>query len=211
MPENNQHRNNSRQPIQGQGGQYRQNPHNNMQGMQGRPDRQDARRPAPNRQGARKSRKQLENEAKISSAVKGIIAIMLTFLIVIVVIMLFWKSLFTNNDTGTKATGTITSTKYDPPETKTATEREDTKKPTKKKTSKKEDDDEDEEDTQKITCTGAVLLHPEPSSSSATLDTIPGGVEVTFIRNENNWFYVEYNGQKGYAWGNYFTAPVELN
>jgi hypothetical protein len=160
----------------------------------------------------RKSRKQQEKEARMASAVKGIIAIMLTFLIVIVVIMLFAKSLFTKPDAGPKATGTFTSTKYDPPETKTATEREDTKKSSKKKTSKKQDDeDEDEEDTQKITCTGAVLLHPEPSSNSATLDTIPGGVEVTFIRNENNWFYVEYNGKEGYAWGNYFTAPVGVN
>ena len=199
MPENNQHRNNHpRQPMQGQGGQYRQGQHN----MQGRPDRQGARRPSPNRQGARRTRKQQENDAQISAAVKGIIAIMLTLLIVVVVIMLFWKSLFT---------GTITSTQYHGPETKTATEREGSKKSTKKKTSKKQDDDEEDEDTQKITCTGAVLLHPEPSSSSATLDTIPGGVEVTFIRNENNWFYVEYNGQEGYAWGNYFTAPVGLN
>jgi hypothetical protein len=197
--------------MQGQGGQYRQNPYNNMQGMQGRPDRQGARRPSPNRQGQRRSRKQQENDAQISSAVKGIIAIMLTLLIVVVVIMLFWKSLFTGAEKGTLATGTITSTEYVGPETKTATEREDTKKPAKKKTSKKDDDDEEDEDTQKITCTGAVFLHPEPSSSSANLDTIPGGVEVTFIRNENNWYYVEYNGQKGYAWGNYFTAPVGLN
>ncbi|SFC36158.1 SH3 domain-containing protein [Ruminococcus albus] len=209
MPENNQHRNNySRQPMQGQGGQYRQSQHNNMQG---RPDRQGARRPSPNRQGARRSRKQQENDAQISAAVKGIIAIMLTLLIVVVVIMLFWKSLFTGAEKGPVATGTITSTEYHAPETKTATEREDNKKSTKKKTSKKRDEDEDDEDTQKITCTGAVLLHPEPSSSSATLDTIPQGVEVTFIRNENNWFYVEYNGQEGYAWGNYFTAPVGLN
>lgn len=209
MPENNQHRNNhSRQPMQGQSGQYRQSQHNNMQG---RPDRQGARRPSPNRQGARRSRKQQENDAQISAAVKGIIAIMLTLLIVVVVIMLFWKSLFTGAEKGDLATGTITSTEYHGPETKTATEREDSKKFTKKKTAKKQDDDEEDEDTQTITCTGAVLLHPEPSSSSATLDTIPGGVEVTFIRNENNWFYVEYNGQKGYAWGNYFTAPVGLN
>ena len=208
MPENNQHRNNHpRQPMQGQGGQYRQGQHN----MQGRPDRQGARRPSPNRPGARRTRKHQENDAQISAAVKGIIAIMLTLLIVVVVIMLFWKSLITGTEKGDLATGTITSPQYHGPETKTATEREGSKKSTKKKTSKKQDDDEEDEDTQKITCTGAVLLHPEPSSSSATLDTIPGGVEVTFIRNENNWFYVEYNGQEGYAWGNYFTAPVGLN
>ena len=139
MPENNQHRNNHpRQPMQGQGGQYRQGQHN----MQGRPDRQGARRPSPNRQGARRTRKQQENDAQISAAVKGIIAIMLTLLIVVVVIMLFWKSLFTGTEKGDLATGTITSTQYHGPETKTATEREGSKKSTKKKTSKKQDDDE---------------------------------------------------------------------
>ncbi len=149
----------------------------------------------------------------MSSAVKGIIAIMLTFLIVIVVIMLFWKNLFTNQEIGTKATGTITSTDYvmPPAETETATQRPETSKSTKKKTSKTEEEEEEEEDSnvQTIKCTGAVLLHPEPSSSSSTLDTIPAGAEVKFIRNENNWYYVEYNDKEGYAWGNYFTAPVE--
>ena len=164
-----------------------------------------------NRQAPRKSRKQREREAALRSAVKGIIAILLTFLIVIVVIMLFWKNLFSGNTTGTTATGTITSTQYVGPETKTATEREDTTKGSKKKTSKEEEEEKEEEDTQTIKCTGAVLLHPEPSSSSATIDTIPAGVDVTFIRNENNWYYVEYNGKEGYAWGNYFTAPVEDN
>ena len=210
MPENNQYRNNhSRQPMHDQlGGQYRQGQPN----MQGRPDRQAQRRPAPNKQGVRKSRRQLEKEAQMASAVKGIIAIMITFLIVIIVIMLFWKNLFPDNAKGDVATGTITSTEYIAPETKTATENVNSKKSSKKKTSKKEEEEEyEDENTQKITCTGAVILHPEPSSSSAQIDVIPGGVEVTFIRNENNWFYVDYNGQKGYAWGNYFTAPVGVN
>lgn len=145
----------------------------------------------------------------MASAVKGIIAIMLTFLIVIIVIMLFWKNLFPAVKADPTATGTITSTEYIPPETKTVTEREETSKAAKKKTTKAEEEDEDDENTQTIKCTGAVLLHPEPSSNSATIDTIPAGVDVKFIRNENNWFYVEYNGKEGYAWGNYFTAPVE--
>lgn len=136
---------------------------------------------------------------------------MLTFLIVIVVIMLFWKNLFTGNETGSKTTGTITTpTTYIAPETKTVTEREETKKTTKKKPVDSDGDDGgyDDESTQTIRCTGAVFLHPEPSSSSATITTIPAGVDVKFFRNENNWYYVEYNGHEGYAWGNYFTNPT---
>ncbi|WP_295157079.1 SH3 domain-containing protein [uncultured Ruminococcus sp.] len=204
MPENNQYRHDQSRHHEGQ----RRRPP--QQDGQRRPVRQqDARRAQPNRQGARKSRKQQEREAAMASTVKGIIAIMLTFLIVIVVIMLFWKNLFTANETGPKATGTITSTKYDPPETKTVTEREETEKSTKKKVTKAEEEDDEDENTQMIKCVGAVLLHPEPSSSSTTIDTIPAGVDVKFIRNENNWYYVEYNGKEGYAWGNFFTAPVE--
>lgn len=208
MPENNQHRNvPNRQSGHGSAyGQSRQG----RPGGQRRQGQPNGKRPAPNRQGQRRSRKEQENAAALSSAVKGIIAIMLTFLIVIVVIMLFWKNLFTGSETGQKATGTITSTSYDPPETKTATEREETSKTTKKKTTRADDEEgSGSGDEQTIRCTGAVLLHPEPSSSSATLATIPAGADVTFYRNENNWYYVEYNGQEGYAWGNYFTAPAE--
>ena len=199
MPDNNnQYRNNpNRRPVQGQ-----PNANRSRQVPQG------SQRPVSNRQGVRKSRKQMEREASIKQTVKGIIAIMITLLIVVVVIMLFWKNLFTKTETGTKATGTITSTDYVAPETKTVTEREETKKNTKKKTTKAEEEEEEDENVQMIKCTGAVLLHPEPSSSSATLDTSPAGVEVKFYRNENNWFFVEYNGTEGYAWGNYFTAPV---
>lgn len=197
MPENNQYRNNHTQrPQQGQPNRTRPYPQQQRQGA--------------GRQTPRKTKRQREKEAALSSAVKGIIAIMVTFLIVVIVIMLFWKNLFTGAETGKKETGVITSTEYIPPETKTATERADTTKASKKKTTKTEEEEEEEdENTQTIKCTGAVLLHPEPSSSSSTIDTIPAGAEVKFYRNENNWFFVEYNGKQGYAWGNYFTAPVE--
>lgn len=206
MSENNKQRNNpNRQSRQGSPNDRRRQGQPSRQGQSG------GRRPAPNREAQRRSRREQEKAAAISSAVKGIIAILLTLLIVIVVIMLFWKNLFTGSETGSKATGTITTpTSYIPPETKTATEREETKKTTKKKTTEaEEEEEEEEENTQTIRCTGAVFLHPEPNSKSATLLTIPSGADVKFYRNENNWYYVEYNGQQGYAWGNYFTDPTE--
>lgn len=206
MPDNNQYRSDPHR--QGQYGERRQQPgaypsrHNGGQ------------RPRPNRQGNRNDnnrprRKKKDESAAIGAVVKGIIAIMITLLIVVVVIMLFAKNLFTNNDTGPRETGVITSTEFVPPtETETVTETEATKKPKKEKDEEEEEEEDEDEDVQTIKCTGAVLLHPEPSSNSATLATIPAGVDVKFIRNENNWFYVEYDGQEGYAWGNYFTAPV---
>ena len=144
----------------------------------------------------------------ISPTVKGIIAIMLTLLVVIIVIMIFVKSLFINDDSKPKKTGTITSTEYIPTQTTTTTTQEETKK---KKTTV---DDEDEDPYSNegdaigdITCTGAVYLHPEPSSKSENLATIPSGTVCKFYREENGWYYVDYNGQKGYAWKDFFSAP----
>ena len=147
----------------------------------------------------------------ISPTVKGIIAIMLTLLVVIIVIMLFVKSLFINDSSKPKKTGTMTSTEYIPTETTTTTEAPaETKK---KKTTEDEADvdpyspDQEGEAVGEITCTGAVYLHPEPNSSSANLTTIPSGAVCKFYKNENGWYYVDYNGQKGYAWKDFFTAP----
>ena len=205
MPDNNQYRSNPER--QGQYGERRQ--------QSAHPSRQySAQRPRPNRQGSRNDnnrqrRRKKDETAAIGAVVKGIIAIMITLLIVVVVIMLFAKNLFTKNDSDPTQTGVITSTEYEPPkETETVTETEATKKPKKEKSDEEEEEEEEDEDVQTIKCTGAVLLHPDPSSNSATLATIPAGVDVKFIRNENNWYYVEYDGQEGYAWGNYFTAPV---
>ena len=84
-----------------------------------------------------------------------------------------------------------------------------------KKTTENSDDsesdiyDDDDEDSQTITCTSAVYLHPEPTSSSANLLTIPSGAECKFFRNENGWYFVEYNGTQGYAWNTFFTSPQE--
>lgn len=147
----------------------------------------------------------------ISPTFKGIIAIMLTLLVVIIVIMLFVKSLFINDNSKPKKTGTMTSTEYIPTETTTTTEAPTETK--KKKTTEEEENDDQENNEEdgdavgEITCTGPVYLHPEPNSSSANLTTIPSGAVCKYYKNENGWYYVEYQGQKGYAWKDFFTAP----
>ncbi|MBQ6633247.1 MAG: SH3 domain-containing protein [Ruminococcus sp.] len=145
----------------------------------------------------------------ISPTIKGIIAIMITLLVVIIVIMFFVKSLFINDSSKPKKTGTITSTEYVPTETTTTTE--EAKETKKKKTTAEEEDpntnSDDGDAVGEITCTGPVYLHPEPNSSSANLTTIPQGAVCKFFKDENGWYYVEYEGQKGYAWRDFFTAP----
>lgn len=162
------------------------------------------------------NRQQDEGQARVnnglSSTVKGIIAIMLTLLVVIIVIMIFAKSLFINDNTEPKKTGVITSTEYIPPVTTTTSTASETT--TTKKTSKEEDeyddpyDDDDEDQQGTVSCISAVYLHPEPTSSSENLLTIPAGAECKYFRNENGWYYVEYNGTQGYAWNTFFSAPV---
>lgn len=163
-----------------------------------------------------KNHNQKQVNSGLSPAVKGTIAIMLTLLVVIIVVMIFAKTLFIghNNDSEPKKTGAITSTEYIPPVT--------TKETTQKteKTSETADSDDEYEDpyindsgadgaSSEITCTSAVYLHPQPTSKSENLATIPKGAKVKFFRNENGWYYVEYNGQKGYAWQTFFTAPQQ--
>lgn len=135
---------------------------------------------------------------------------MLTLLVVVIVIMVFAKSLFVSDSSEPKKTGIITSTEYIPPATQTVEQKE-TKKSTKKTTGEDDEDDDydpyEDEDYQMITCTSAVYLHPEPTSSSANLLTIPAGAECKFFRDENGWYYVEYNGTQGYAWNTFFSSP----
>lgn len=185
-------------------------PNPNRQRPNGRPNNQ---RPNPNRQNPNRKKRKKDSSSAISAAVKGIIAILFTLLIVVLVIMVFAKSLFNGTDTTTKKTGSITSTRYTAPsETKAATEKETTKKTAHGKQEKEEEEEEEYKETlETITCTGPVYLHPQPSSSSENLLTIQTGEEVKFIRNENGWYYIDYKGQEGYAWGNYFTAPTSTS
>ena len=106
---------------------------------------------------------QQESSTWLTPTVKGIIAILLTVLVVAIVIMIFAKTLFVNTNTTPKKTGTITSTEYIPPKT----------------------------------------------SSSENLLTIPSGATCKYYLNENGWYYVEYNGTKGYAWQTFFSTPPQ--
>lgn len=157
---------------------------------------------------------QRANESEgLNSTVKGTIAIMLTLLIVIIVVMIFAKTLFFGNkNEEPKKTGTLNAISYvDPPATTAPPET------TASEDSEDIDDDDDDYDSEEsssnaekfseITCTSPVYLHPQPNSSSANLDTIPAGAKVKYFKNENGWYYVEYNGQNGYAWQSFFTAP----
>lgn len=158
---------------------------------------------------------QQESSTWLTPTVKGIIAILLTVLVVAMVIMIFAKTLFVNTNTTPKKTGTITSTEYIPPKTTTTSEEP---QKTSKKSKKTTEPDEDPYDSDKddngdavgdIQCISAVYLHPQPTSSSENLLTIPSGATCKYYRNENGWYYVEYNGTKGYAWQTFFSTPPQ--
>ncbi|MBR4555197.1 MAG: SH3 domain-containing protein [Ruminococcus sp.] len=144
------------------------------------------------------------------SVIKGIIAIMITALIVIIVVMLFAKSLFITNNTAEKQTGKLTA----PPDYTTVTTTTTEQVTTTKKTTTTRNKDDDPYKTSMIngsatdmTVKSAVYLHPEPNSSSANLTVLPAGAAVKAYAVVNgNWIYVEYNGQKGYAYGDFFTG-----
>ena len=142
---------------------------------------------------------QQESSTWLTPTVKGIIAILLTVLVVAIVIMIFAKTLFVNTNTTPKKTGTITSTEHIPPKTTTTSEEpQKTSKKSKKTTEPDEDpyggDKDDNGDAVgDIQCISAVYLHPQPTSSSENLLTIPSGATCKYYRNENGWYYVEYN------------------
>ena len=139
-------------------------------------------RPEQNRRPQGQNRpQQQESSTWLTPAVKGIIAILLTVLVVAIVIMIFAKTLYVNTNTSPKKTGTITSTEYIPPKTTTTSEEpQKTSKKTKKTAEPDEDpydgDDDDNGDAVgDIQCISAVYLHPQPTSSSENLLTIPSG------------------------------------
>ncbi len=154
-----------------------------------------------------------EVQAAVGANVKGIIAVMITALVVIIIVMLFAKSLFVSTASTEKQTGKLTTPPNYTTITTTTTEQvTTTKKKTKKTTAESEEADpyenkELESGATDMVVNGPVYLHPEPNSSSANLLVIPAGANVKAYAVVNgNWIYVDYNGQKGYAWGNYFNG-----
>ncbi len=149
-----------------------------------------------------------EASVNVGDVVKGIIAVMVTALVVIIVIMLFAKSLFVSNASEEKKTGKLTAApNYSTTTTTTVSVAEVTKKSTTTRNT-----DIDPYQTQfptdgatSMTVNGDVRLHPEPTSKSDTIVTIPAGAKVTaYALVNNSWLYVEYNGKVGYAYGDYF-------
>lgn len=145
-----------------------------------------------------------------SPTIKGISAIMGTLLAVVIIILVSAKILFVSDSSSeTKKTGRITST--EPKSIVTTTTVKTTKK-TVKKTSREFNDykDSDESDAQTDeytiqTVISAVYLHPQPTSASENLCVIPVGAKCKVFRNENGWLYLDYDGQKGYAYYTFFT------
>lgn len=172
-----------------------------------------------------KRREEAEEEFDFRTYVKGLIAVLVTILIVVIIVMLFAKSLLSTSGT-TKAvkTGHLTETAAIDVEAIEAQKEklvEMTTTTAKKSSDDKDDDDdkdeEEEDDTSlpdgldtsvagEYTVNSAVYLHPEPNSSSENLATLPSGAEVTVYGNSNyGWYYLEYDGQFGYAWNTYLT------
>lgn len=160
-----------------------------------------------------------EQAADYSTTIKGIIAVFLTLLIVIIIVMLFAKSLFVSGEELAKniKTGHLTETEYLAIEAPEDLNEEvvTTKKAKKKTTAKKE---EEEKKTVELPAdldtsiagtymvNDPVYLHPTPDSQSENLATLPYGAEIQVYGSSNyGWYYVEYNGQYGYAYGTYFT------
>lgn len=190
-------RNRQRRPQQGQ-----------------RPPQQRRYRPAPP--------PEPEQTADSSTTIKGLIAVFMTMLIVVIIVMLFAKSLFVSSEELAKnlKTGHLTETEYVAIEAKedlgeevVTTEKKEKKK--KSTTTEKEDDSSqpvelpeglDTSVAGKYMVNDAVYLHPTPDSASANLATLPYGTELEVFGQANyGWYYVEYEGQYGYAWGTYFT------
>ncbi len=154
----------------------------------------------------------------LSPTVKGLIGILIALVFVALVIMLFAKILFLHEKTGNAKTGTITVTSPTGTTAMTTTGLNQRQSRTTKETIKYNDnakstDSSSSESTKavQIKCISAVLVHPQPNSSSANLTTVPYGATVEFIRNENGWYYIKYNGTTGYAWGQFFETPKEAN
>ena len=160
---------------------------------------------------------QYEKEPLLSQTSKGIIGMLISLTFVLLIILFFSRIIFLHEEEGTEKTGTITSTL--PTGTTVATttglnqrQSKVTKEKIKYNVDSKTATGENGEPapaaaTEKIKCISPVLIHPKPNSSSGDIGTVKLNDEVEFIREENGWYYITYNGITGYAWGQFFEAP----
>ena len=166
----------------------------------------------------REPQQEAEEKNDFQYTVKGLIAVFITILIVVIIVMLFAKSLFVSSSklSANVKTGHITSTEYVSVATTAGDDVEITsvQKKNKKKTTTEDNTpdislpaDLDTSVAGKYVVNDSVYLHPEPSSSSENLSTLPAGAQVEVYGSSNyGWYYVKYDDQVGYAWGTYFTA-----
>lgn len=158
---------------------------------------------------------QEEKQPLLSPTIKGIIGILISLVFVAIVIMLFAKVLFLHEPNQQAKTGTITVTAATGTTPVTTTGLHQRQSRTTKETIKYNNNAKNSESGEskknspvtKIKCISAVLVHPQPNSSSANLTTVPYGAEVDFIKDENGWYLITYNGITGYAWGQFFEKP----
>lgn len=152
----------------------------------------------------------LEDE-NFAGTVKGVIAVMLTFMVVVIVLMFTARSMFILQGNEYKEeipTGQVTSTQptvYEGGGTEPAEEDNSGKKKRTASPNAKDNDDGATTTTKlsgttQYRCISAVYLHPEPSADSENLLVIPQGAVVEVQKNENDWLYLDYNGQVGWAY-----------
>ena len=192
-------------------------------------ERAAAPRPVQQRRPASQRRPEPRREETVStmdfaSIVRGIIAVGLTCLIVCIIVIMFAKTLFVSDAElqKTAKTGHLTETAFEmiePVEQQLREEVVTTKATKKKKKTTTVAQASPEEDSQpadlpegidtgiagEYTVNSPVYLHPTPDANAANLATLPYGATVKILGSSYGWYYLEYEGEKGYAWGTYFT------
>lgn len=146
--------------------------------------------------------------------IKGVIAIMSTVLVVTIITLLFAKTLFVTSSSEEKKTGRLTAP---PTYVTTTTTLNTTKKKTTTTTTMATSHDPYKSEliqsgVTEMEVKSAVYLHPEPNSTSKNLMVLPQGARVTAYAVVNyNWIYVDYMGNRGYAYGDFFTGDRPTN
>ena len=157
-----------------------------------------------------------DDDKDFASTVRGVIAVMITFMVVAIVLMFTARRMFVLQGNEYKEeipTGVVTSTQptvYDGGKQTVASEEvDDTGK--KKRTASPNAKDDDGITTSKLSgttqyrCISAVYLHPQPSAESENTLVIPQGAVVDVQKDEGGWYYLDYNGTVGWAYGTFFT------
>lgn len=159
-----------------------------------------------------------EAESNWATLVKGIIAILLTVLTVVIVTMLFAKSLFVSNTSDERKTGRLTAPpNYTTISTTTATSTTTSRKRTTTRDWGSEDPYQEEiakTGATEMVVKNAVKLRKEPNSDSEVITVLAADTKVTaFSVTNGNWLYVEANGKTGYAFGDFFIGdkPTVVN